>query len=226
MSQTVAQYRSSYTSFSGADIVAVVHNKVVGELQGISYSVTREKVPIYTMGSPDPRSFSRGKRGIAGSMVFTVFNKDVFQDFVGATDSNGESITTIWTAVGNKMTSGEDGYINENGITLLSTDQWEQAITNSSAIFKQTEHTYADEIFPFDVTITMKNEYGNGAKFSILGCEILNEGMGISIDDITTEKACTFVARGISKLVAIDTATGNSTMVTSDLRFNDAGAGV
>jgi hypothetical protein len=39
---------------------------------------------------------------------------------------------------------------------------------------------------------------------SILGVEILNEGSGMSIDDITTAKACTFIARGISKLVPID----------------------
>jgi hypothetical protein len=217
----VAQYRSSYTSFSGADIVAVVHNKVVGELQGISYSVTREKVPIYTMGSPDPRSFSRGKRGIAGSMVFTVFNKDVFDDFKDAVDGNGESLTKIWTAAGNKQ-SKIDGTISDNeyGITLLSTDDWEQAVSTAAGLFKSIEHTYADEIFPFDVTITMRNEYGQGAKFSILGCEILNEGMGVSIDDITTEKACTFVARGISKLTALGEFTqvvGNTT------RTNNAG---
>lgn len=68
-------YSKTYTSFSGADIVATFGNVVVGELQSITYSVTREKAPIYTMGSPNPRSFSRGKRGIAGSMVFTVFDR-------------------------------------------------------------------------------------------------------------------------------------------------------
>lgn len=221
----VAQYRSSYTTYSGADIVAVVHNRIVGELQGISYSVTREKVPIYTMGSPDPRSFSRGKRGIAGSMVFTVFNKDVFEDFKNAKDSNGESITTIWTAAGNKQTTDTNGVIvtnNESGVTLLSTDDWENAIMQSNSIFRQVESTYADEIFPFDVTITMKNEYGQGAKFSILGCEILNEGMGISIDDITTEKACTFVARGISKLEALKTD-GSNNVISNVTRVNSAG---
>lgn len=32
------------------------------------------------MGSADPRSFSRGKRGIAGSMVFHVFDRDSLLD--------------------------------------------------------------------------------------------------------------------------------------------------
>lgn len=63
---TPTRFDKTYTSFSGADIKATFGNKVIGELQSITYSVTREKSPIFTMGSPDPRSFSRGKRGIAG----------------------------------------------------------------------------------------------------------------------------------------------------------------
>ncbi len=37
--------------------------------QAINYSVTREKAPIYTMGSADCRSYSRNKRGIAGGLI-------------------------------------------------------------------------------------------------------------------------------------------------------------
>lgn len=55
------------TSFSGADLVATFANKVIGELQQISWAVQRDKAPVFTCGSPDARSFSRGKRGIAGS---------------------------------------------------------------------------------------------------------------------------------------------------------------
>ncbi|MDK2600707.1 hypothetical protein QO179_24745 [Bacillus stercoris] len=69
-------YTKTFTSFSGADIVATFNGRVVGELQAITYSVTREKAPIYVMGDPNPKSFSRGKRGIAGSLVFTVFDRD------------------------------------------------------------------------------------------------------------------------------------------------------
>ena len=70
------EYTKTYTSFSGCDITAAFNGKVIGELQGITYSVSREKAPIYTMGSAEPRSFSRGKRGIAGTLVFTVFDRD------------------------------------------------------------------------------------------------------------------------------------------------------
>jgi len=36
----------AYTSFSGIDIIAVVDDTVIATLQGISYSITREKAPI------------------------------------------------------------------------------------------------------------------------------------------------------------------------------------
>ena len=56
------QYTKTYSTFSGCDIVATFNGKVIGELQAITYSISREKSPVYTMGSAEPRSFSRGKR--------------------------------------------------------------------------------------------------------------------------------------------------------------------
>ncbi len=57
------------TSFSGADLVATFANQVIGELQQISWAIQRDKAPVFTCGSPDARSFSRGKRGLAGSTI-------------------------------------------------------------------------------------------------------------------------------------------------------------
>jgi hypothetical protein len=65
----------SYNSLSGSDIRAVIGYQQFAEIQAISYSVTREKAPIYTMGSPDPRSFSRNKRGCAGSLIWISFDR-------------------------------------------------------------------------------------------------------------------------------------------------------
>jgi len=41
----------------------------------VSYSVTREKAPIYTLGSADVRPFSRNKRGIAGTLIWINFDR-------------------------------------------------------------------------------------------------------------------------------------------------------
>lgn len=67
---------NTLTSFSGADLVVTFANQVIGELQQISWAVQREKAPVFTLGSADARSFSRGKRGIGGTMVFAVFDHD------------------------------------------------------------------------------------------------------------------------------------------------------
>lgn len=72
-----------------------------------------------------------------------------------------------------------------------------RAITNESA------PAIADEIMPFDITISMANEYGKAAVLVIYGVELLNEGSQMSIDTIQTQKACTFVARRIKPLTAV-----------------------
>ena len=45
-SQIVSEYAQSYNSMAGADIKAVLGGTPFGELQAISYAVTREKAPI------------------------------------------------------------------------------------------------------------------------------------------------------------------------------------
>jgi len=178
----VSEYTRSYNSFSGVDIKATFGGKVIGELQGVSFSVTREKAPIYTMGSADPRSFSRGKRGIAGSVIFTVFDRNALLEvFRNLEDRSG------WF------------FAHDTDVQKHSEDEargqqvWEDINTDSS----WQPPWYPDQIPPFDIVLTAANEYGQVAQMSIRGVEILNEGSGISIDDIVTEEQMTFVAREI-----------------------------
>ena len=65
----------------------------------------------------------------------------------------------------------------------------------------QARAIYADELLPFDITISCANEYGNRAVTVIYGVEILNEGVGFSIDSPTSERAYTFVARAVDSMV-------------------------
>ncbi len=60
----------------------MIGNIPFAEIQAISYSVTREKAPIYTMGSPEPRAFSRNKRGIAGSLIWINFDRHALLNVV------------------------------------------------------------------------------------------------------------------------------------------------
>lgn len=50
---------------------AKINGHVVGEFQApITRETSRETAPIMTLGSPNPKSFAQGKRGIAGGAIF------------------------------------------------------------------------------------------------------------------------------------------------------------
>ena len=209
MAGTLAQeYTKTYTSFSGCDIIASFNGKAIGELQGITYSISREKAPIYTMGSAEPRSFSRGKRGIAGSLVFTVFNSDaLIEEFKDKLDGDNLGIQKFKANASNKnYLSIEEWDSQMTGFAKGNNDVTDEGLTGgkvSDLVGKYTP-VYADEILPFDITITMANEYGQRAVLVIYGVELLNEGSGYSIDSVTTEKAYTFVARRVDYLRSLD----------------------
>jgi hypothetical protein len=196
-------YTKTYTTFSGCDIVPTFNGKVIGELQGITYSISREKAPIYTMGSAEPRSFSRGKRGIAGTLIFTVFNRDAL-------------ISEFKDSLSGKEGAGIQKFVaNNRSSAYISIEDWDSQMSelanpggntvagaygDVNKLVDTYEPEYADEILPFDITITFANEYKQRAVLVIYGVELLNEGSGYSIDSVTTEKAYTFIARKIQHM--------------------------
>lgn len=186
-----SEYSRTFTAFSGADIVATLGGKLVGTLQAITYSVTREKAPVYVMGDPNPKAFARGKRGIAGSLVFTVLDRDALSPLKADKQVRRHGLNTT-----------NDLFDQQNGIRGIQ-DLEDQTGGEAVTAWKSAKTPrYSDEILPFDITINFLNEYGQAATMTIYGVEILNEGMGMSIDDITTEKACTFIARDIREMEA------------------------
>ena len=185
MADSTTAYKDTYTTFSGCDIVCSFGSHIIGEIQGISYSVTREKAPVYTMGCADPRSFSRGKRGIAGTLVFVVFDRDAL---VKALADSGKI-----HRIGANITSKNDGSETSG---IHSIEEWDKMMSDHVS-------SGADDAMPFDITISMANEYGKAAVLVLYGVEILNEGMQFSIDTIQTQKACTFVARRVKALTAV-----------------------
>ena len=177
---------TTFNSFSGIDITPVFQGIPIGEIQAISYSINREKAPVYTMGKADPRSFARGKRGIAGSLIFIVFDKhallDRFRDSLFSADKD------------------ETGIRNEPDAGRLFDTQAELATEGSASnSFNQEETSpwYSDQIPPFDIVLAAANEYGAQAIMRIFGVELLNENSGVSIDDIVTEQQYTYIAKSI-----------------------------
>jgi len=204
------QFGKSYHSFSGVDIKAVFGSKVIAEIQAISYSVTREKAPLYTMGSADPRSFSRGKRGIAGTLIFLMFDEHALLGLFGMIADRKHGAGTA-----PKFLADKDDFIPQNtndaSVTTLPIAQVsdpnvavdfddpdfniESDITNVGSDQVAMAPWFSDQIPPFDITLAAANEYGSFAVMRIFGVELLNEGYGVSIDDITSEMQNTYIAR-------------------------------
>jgi hypothetical protein len=206
----VNKFLNTYTTFSGADIVASFGGIEIGALSGITFSVTREKAPIYTMGSPNPRSFSRGKRGIAGSLIFTVFDRPALYTMLDKHYGDAQSSMHFYTRAHNTI-PGDGAKPAGRGIPGIG-----EGIGWSKDVVKKVPY-YADQIPPFDITITFVNEYGNAAARSIYGVELLNEGSGASMDDIVIEETMTYVARELGPMYAINIDKNDNTTLKESI---------
>lgn len=115
---------SSLTSFSGADLIATFADQAIAELQQITWAIQREKAPIYTLGCPDPRSFSRNKRAIAGSLNFFSFDHYALEE---AMKRNWDKIAppAMFTAAGNIATG-----MTEDFGDALDTVKWNKKVTD------------------------------------------------------------------------------------------------
>lgn len=187
-------YSKTYSSYSGVDIKVVIGGKPMGSMQAISYAIQREKAPIYVMGSVDPISFSRGKRGIAGTMISLMLDKHFLEHDGLSTHpapllDKGEVFADPSAALG----SGAD----TPAYGPSATSALSEVGQSSSLDHVNTKPFYVDQILPFDVAIVAVNEYGQKATMKLYGCEILNEGSGFSIDDIVVENQMTYVCRTI-----------------------------
>ena len=210
MADTASEYTNSYTTFSGCDIACSFGSQIIGELQGISYSVTREKAPIYTMGSANPRSFSRGKRGIAGTLVFVMFDHDALlkglAEHINKTKGLFRRIggDANWEALSIDEWDEQLGRIASGGNSTNNANRSAEATKNLAT--QEANIQIADEIPPFDITISMANEYGKAAVMVLYGVEILNQGSQFSMDNIQSQQARTFVARRLKCLEAVSLA--------------------
>lgn len=229
MSINMEEYTRTFTTFSGADIVATFNGRVIGELQALSYSVAREVAPVYTMGSPDARSFSRGKRGISGSLVFVQFDRDALmeemkKDYKGAPKMmQVQQYVANMGGVGSSGSPGLEDQIlsglkstSSTGANTYGIATWDERMTalgygatanndfDDANLVDFYTPEYADQLMPFNITVSMANEFGQRAGMELYGIQLLNEASGFSVDDVITAKAYTFVARKIKGITAKD----------------------
>lgn len=209
---------NTLTAFSGADLIVSFANQVIGELQKISWSIEREKKPVYTLGSPDARSFSSGKREIKGSLVFAMFDQDSLIKSMKSILKSSES--TVFTTSGTLAITEEENFI--NAVEMLKWNVTAQDAMNSKSKYNENNSRISDENFkvpngfspirdnrivyldslpPFDITMTFGNEQGQCAFQKIYDVDIVDESSEVSIDTIVLEKKLNYRARKISPLI-------------------------
>lgn len=202
------QYTTSYQSSSGVDMHVTFGDRIVGELQGLSFTISREIAPLYTMGSANPRGFSKGKRGIAGSLVFLVFDRSGLAEsmkqqgkFYMANRYETYQGQLIKELSGGRQKAVGAGTVGTSGLIPIDTALPNATLTAGSNIISNdkvmAEPWYLDQIPPFNIVITNGNEHGHTSCMAIYGVQIMNHGSSMSIDDINVDESVTFVATDI-----------------------------
>ena len=182
----------AFNSFSGADIKAVFANNEVGNLMAVSYAIQREKAPIYVLGEANPKAFSRGKRGIAGSLIFIQFDTHAILEQFNMgdpADNLGKFAKKIYEISPEQLSSTTPIEISQVGV-------------DPSRNAEVVKAFYADQLPAFDITVAAVNEYGVTAKCVIHGVELMNEGWGMGIEDRQADMQTTYLARAVTRWTA------------------------
>lgn len=184
-------FTRKYTSFSGCDMVASITLPsnissipiVIGNLQTVSYSIHREISPVRKLGAINPIGWTRGVRTIGGSLIFTMFDKNI--------------VYQLQEVILKKMKSDLDS----NGTLNLELFQ-KNKFANYVLENLRQQKICMDMMPPFDITVTMKNEYGTASSQEIIsGVIVQDEGQVASIEDIITENTMSFQATDIQPLM-------------------------
>lgn len=171
------------STFSGADILASVTvplitndpqnggSKVISKpitianIQTLSINTMRQKAQVHVLGRVAAKGTTRGVRTCAGSIVFAMFDREALSE-VQATvrEFYQQAHITYNTAYGN------------------------------STIPDLIPNFRSDELPPFDITITMANEYGNAAVCKLIGVDLMTDGMVMGINEMYLEQEVRYLA--------------------------------
>lgn len=217
----------TYRSLSGSEIHAVFGNIKFAELQMLKYAISRQKAPVYTMGSADMRAIARGARSINGALIFShlsigglvnAMNKagsrvflshDEQANYNTAYQSDGRMSNAQKSALRVGGTLGQIGYVGKDGLSALSGTGYDP-FSEGTNVFEEVNYGscttafLADQLPPFDITLVGIPETAEcgSVKASmqslvLRGVEIVSEASGTSIEDLVIEKQMSFLARSI-----------------------------
>jgi len=199
-------YTETFTSTSGVDITPVIGSRVIGSLQQITIMVNREKAGWWALGRVGARGIARGKRAIAGTLNFVNVNQHALL----------EHIDTLYYGYVNENHAGQHDDRNDNLANLSlgrmysyrEQEDLDTAMLEANPVvgFNKAwmRPTHADQIPPFDIVLSATNEMGYRARLVIQDVDILNDGVGVSIDDLVMEQQLQFIARDMIPWTVVD----------------------
>jgi hypothetical protein len=204
MSQLFNSTTGLSTVFSGADVAVIFGDEYIGECMSFTLGVNREAGPVHVLGRKGPIGFAKGKRGLGGSFVLAQLGYDALLEFIDSVqkDQNRQS---IWVRKDEVVLQMSGSATDRSRTPEISSGG--QAATAAGAVniaqsdlWQETKPFYVDQIPPFNITVVGVNEQGDKMGMRVYGVSILNNGMGISIDDINMEQKYTFVATAASRM--------------------------
>ena len=170
-----------FQSLSGSEIHAVFGNLKFADIQMIKYASSRQKAPVYTMGSADLRAIARGPRSINGALIFSHLSKQNLVEKMGeagykvflsndetanynsaykkqgAAGTTGDANTLKRQALRASGTIANYGAVSKNGLSADSGTFDPFAVGDdiyNLSNFGQVQSAFlADQLPPFDITL-------------------------------------------------------------------------
>jgi hypothetical protein len=196
-----------HTTAGGSDIVVVLEFPTIligGEPAvltmasaiSVSYSVYRAKSSVYNMGQPLLGGMAIGRKYVAGSIITVAYEVDEISEFINLFVDG-----TLAKAAGdNAQTSSNP--------TTLDTEITNQSIADST--LKNIHTVMRDDLTPFNIHFLISDENTGQAQarqVSVYGCQFINNGQVMSINDIITENTLGFIGRDVREQRPIDATT-------------------
>jgi len=137
------------------------------DLQTVSISKHREKFPVRTLGRVAPKSSTRGPRTIAGSFIFTLFNKAALWDLLMAHMS--------FYSTGVSIPGSDSGFPELGGITADQLPPFDLTIMCSNELGDNSYMTlYGIEIVNDGMTMSIQDMITeNVMQFTALDMDVL-----------------------------------------------------
>ena len=188
----------SFHSMAGPDIRCVIDGRPFAELQGIDIRIKREIAPVYTCGSANVRAWSRGKRAIAGTMTVAFLDRYALDEIMAGKAFSADRDELRFK--GNRLAAVDGASTNALGqnIRLQETVFSVTDVLDPGSDQVSQTPWYADQMPEFNIDILGANEAFQRAGMTIVGCQFVSEGIGMSIDDVMFGYQFQFVARDVA----------------------------